>query len=177
MIRQLCALFALLLLAACSSWTSSPDSAGLAVSPPPAPASPTPPEGEFQYCVPYARAVSGVEIFGDAWTWWEAAKGRYARGAQPVAGSVLVWKRDNRLRNGHVAVVTRVVGPREILVTHANWGWGPEKPRGQVDHDISVIDVSPGNDWSAIQVWNGGSYGRTYQTHGFIYPGRAGQSI
>lgn len=173
--QLLSTLVALLLLAACTPWTSPADSASLTTAAPPAPA--TPPEGEFQYCVPYARAVSGVEIFGDAWTWWEAASGRYARGSRPIKGSVLVWKRDGRLRSGHVAVVTRVVGPREILVTHANWGWGPEKPRGQIDHDISIIDVSPGNDWSAVQVWNGESYGRSYQTHGFIYPGDGGQSI
>ena len=31
-------------------------------------------------CVPYARARSGLALRGDAWQWWEAAEGRYARG-------------------------------------------------------------------------------------------------
>ena len=30
-------------------------------------------------CVPYARARSGIALRGDAWQWWEAAEGRYAR--------------------------------------------------------------------------------------------------
>jgi hypothetical protein len=30
-------------------------------------------------CVPYARAQSGIEIRGNAGTWWAQAEGRYAR--------------------------------------------------------------------------------------------------
>ncbi|MGC8159731.1 hypothetical protein ACP3WZ_24715, partial [Salmonella enterica] len=31
-------------------------------------------------CVPFARAASGIQIYGDAWTWWGQAAGRYRRG-------------------------------------------------------------------------------------------------
>ena len=30
-------------------------------------------------CVPYARKKSGVKIFGDAYTWWDKAAGRFER--------------------------------------------------------------------------------------------------
>lgn len=167
--RRLSALIGLFGLAACAG-PASPPVVGW-----PTPAAP-PQQHGFLYCVPYAREVSGIAIFGDAWTWWEAAAGRYARGSRPTEGAVLVWKRDGRLTDGHVAVVTAVASAREILVTHANWAWAG-KPRGQVDRDVSVIDVSPKNDWSAIRVWNGSSYGRIYAAHGFIYPGDGGQAI
>ena len=72
-------------------------------------------------CVPYARARTGIGIFGDAYTWWDTAAGRYARGRLPVVGSVLVLRKTSRLRYGHVSVVTGIVSPREIRIDHANW--------------------------------------------------------
>lgn len=163
------ALLCLLSLAACGGTAPT----RVALVPPPGPA---PEQDGFLYCVPYARAVSGIEIFGDAWTWWQGAAGRYERGQRPLAGAVLVLRRDNRLPYGHVSVVSAVVGPREIRVSHANWGYAG-KPRGQIDRDVPVIDVSPNNDWSEIRVWNGGSFGRIYPAHGFIYPGDGGRSV
>ena len=121
-------------------------------------------------CVPYARAVSGISIRGDAWTWWHTAKGRYRRGAMPMVGAVLVLKRTRRLRLGHIAVVRRIIGEREILVDQANW-----LNRGRIHLAIPVRDVSAGNDWSAVRVWfvPGGGYGAgTYPAQGFIYPSR-----
>ncbi len=119
-------------------------------------------------CVPYARQLSGLEIRGDAWTWWPAAEGRYQRGQTPRAGSVLVLKRTNRLSRGHLAVVTRVVGPREVLAEHANW-----LNRGRIHRNVPVVDVSPANDWSEVRLWYvPGNHlgGRTYPAHGFIHP-------
>src|SRR5258708_1291467 len=46
--------------------------------------------GPPQQCVPYARAHSGVGIWGDAWAWWDKAAGRFDRSHQPRAGSVMV---------------------------------------------------------------------------------------
>jgi surface antigen len=120
-------------------------------------------------CVPYARQVSGVDIRGDAWTWWTQAKGRYARGKAPRQGAVLVLRKTRALPLGHVAVVTRVVHRREILITHANWGASPQT-RGRVTRDVRVIDISPGNDWSELRVWNGSAFGKVYPAHGFVYP-------
>ena len=129
----------------------------------------TPPDGPMQ-CVPYARSVSGIDIRGDAWTWWPGAEGRYQRGPLPRPGAVLVFKRTNRLPRGHVAVVARVVNRREILVTHANWG-STAATRGKIARDVPVIDVSPENNWSEVRVWNGnGAFGKVYPAHGFIYP-------
>lgn len=119
-------------------------------------------------CVPYARQLSGLEIRGDAWTWWPAAEGRYQRGSTPRAGSVLVLKRTNRLARGHLAVVTQVLGPREVLAEHANW-----LNRGRIHRNVPVVDVSPGNDWSLVRLWYvPGNHlgGRTYPAHGFIHP-------
>ena len=43
-------------------------------------------------CVPFARLISGIQIFGDAHTWWKQAVGKYDTGTTPVVGSVLVFK-------------------------------------------------------------------------------------
>ena len=42
-------------------------------------------------CVPFARAASGIQIYGDAWTWWRQADGRYQRTHAPKVGSVIVF--------------------------------------------------------------------------------------
>jgi hypothetical protein len=122
-------------------------------------------------CVPYARGISSVSIRGDAWTWWRSAKGRYKRDRRPAVGSVLVLERTDRLRYGHVAVVSRVINGREILVDHANW-----LNRGQIHKNLPVRDVSAKNDWSVVRVWYapGNTLGkRHYPAHGFIHPDQA----
>lgn len=125
-------------------------------------------------CVPFARALSGIVLTGDAHQWWSAAEGRYGRGREPVPGAVLVIGRSRSLPQGHLAVVVGRVGPREILVTHANWGTGRE--RGRVTENQRVVDVSRRNDWSAVRVWHppSNTLGVTvYQAHGFVMPPQA----
>ena len=65
-------------------------------------------------CVPFARQVSGIRLYGDAHTWWDQAAGQYDRGnRRPSAGGVLVFRRTGRLAtHGHVSVVSHVVSPR-----------------------------------------------------------------
>jgi surface antigen len=124
-------------------------------------------------CVPYARARTGIELRGDAWEWWDAAAGRYQRGRRPAPGTVLVFGRTRRLPQGHVSVVRRVVAAREIRVDHANWAEAGGQGRGRVSEDQPVLDVSPGNDWSALRVWFPPiqDYGNTvFAAHGFIAP-------
>jgi len=120
-------------------------------------------------CVPYARSVSGIDVAGNAWQWWDNAAGRYARGSLPEPGSVLSFSANGRMRLGHVAVVSRVVNAREIEVDQANW-WGPGM-RGGVSHGMPVVDVSENNDWTAVRVGLGrsGEFGSVYPTNGFIY--------
>lgn len=116
------------------------------------------------WCVPFARAVSGIEIRGDAWTWWKKAGSTYPKGKIPVSGSVLNFRASGGMRRGHVAVVSGVISSREILVDQANW------VTNRVTLDTTVLDVSPNNDWSAVRVANGSdSFGRVYPTYGFIY--------
>ena len=118
-------------------------------------------------CVPYARQVSDIKIRGDARTWWRRAEGRYARSGRPMVGAVLALRPKGASR-GHVAVVTHILGAREIVVEHANW-----LNRGRIHKDTPVRDVSPAGDWSAVRVWYtpGQRYGaRTYRTYGFILP-------
>ena len=119
-------------------------------------------------CVPYARKVSGISIRGNAWTWWRTAEGRYRTDSRPAVGSVLAFKRTWRLRLGHVAVVTKILNDREIVVDHANWLNG-----GQIHKGTPVRDVSKANDWSEVRLWYtpGNIWGRrTYSAHGFIHP-------
>ncbi len=119
-------------------------------------------------CVPYARNASGVQIFGDANTWWTQAAGRYPRSNVPAPGSVLVMRGYRDPTRGHVAVVTAIVSPREIRVDQANWFNG-----GEISLAVPVIDVSPNNDWTEVRVWYipTNSWGaRVYQADGFIHP-------
>ena len=150
----------LLVLAGCGS-TRAPRIAGV----------PEPGGWQDLSCVPYARARSGLNLRGDAWHWWDAAAGRYARASRPEPGGVLVLARTARLNSGHVAVVSRVVSAREIRVDHANWASG--SARGRVAEEQPVLDVSAGNDWSLVRVWYPriGDYGSTaFAAHGFILP-------
>ncbi len=121
-------------------------------------------------CVTFARADSGIELSGNASAWWDNAAGVYQRGARPEAGSVLNFRANGSMRLGHVAVVNQVVDSRTIEIDHANWG-GPGAVRGGISRDISVVDVSPNNDWSAVRVALGhsGEFGSIYPTYGFIY--------
>ncbi|MXP62519.1 CHAP domain-containing protein [Roseomonas sp. M0104] len=121
-------------------------------------------------CVPYARARSGVDLRGDAWEWWSAAAGLYERSQVPRPGSVMVFARAGRLRDGHLSVVTRVLSRREIRVDHANWASGSGK--GRIARDQPVLDVSPRNDWSLVRVWYPpiGGYGSSaYPVDGFVH--------
>ncbi len=120
-------------------------------------------------CVAYARHVTGMNLSGDAWRWWDSAQGVYQRGHRPQKGAVLVFARTSHMRHGHVAVVRAVRSRREILIDQANWLTGRE--RGTVTRAVSVIDVSPRNDWSQVEVqWQRTStYGRVNPVRGFIY--------
>ena len=124
-------------------------------------------------CVPYAREVSGIELTGNAATWWDEAAGLYARGNAPEPGSVLNFRANSSMRLGHVAVVSAVVSGREIEIEHANW-WGPGASKGGISRNISVVDVSPNNDWTAVRVGLGltRENGSIYPTYGFIYARR-----
>jgi surface antigen len=123
-------------------------------------------------CVPYARALSGVTIFGDAHTWWDQAEGKYARGNQPKVGAVLVFPPHGNMRLGHVAAVRRVVDDRTIMISHANWST-IGGVRGHIEEDVRAVDVSQDNDWSRVRVWytpNEAMGGTEWPAHGFIYP-------
>lgn len=118
-------------------------------------------------CVPYARMVSGIGLRGNAHTWWRKAEGRFKRGHEPTPGAVLVVRANRKTPLGHVAVVTKIINDREILVDHANW-----LNNERIHLATPVIDVSPNNDWSAIRVWYtpGSRYGaHVYPLAGFIY--------
>lgn len=131
----------------------------------------TPAMAQFWQCAPFARLVSGIDLHGNANTWWGQAAGRYARGHAPKVGAVLAFSSTSRMRMGHVAMVSEVVNDHEVLLTHANWS-----RRGGVEHDVRAIDVSPNGDWSEVKVWYGpqGGLGTSaYPTKGFIYSGKA----
>ena len=40
-------------------------------------------------CAPYAREISGIDLYGAAGGWWDQAAGHYARGHAPEPGAVL----------------------------------------------------------------------------------------
>lgn len=116
-------------------------------------------------CAPYARQRSGVQLFGEARTWWDGAAGKYERTDTPRPGAVIAM---GGTALGHVAVVTRVLSSREILTDHANW-----LGEGETQTGALMVDASPANDWSAVYVWHAptNSLGlRAYPVQGFIGP-------
>ena len=140
--------------------------------------------GYVGQCVPFAREASGIEIYGDAWTWWDQAEGRYDRGHRPRVGAVIVFARSGRLPLGHVAVVSRIVEKRVVMLTHANWS-RQNGERGHAEQDVTLFDVSERNDWSDVKVWFRDSNGlgsSIYPVEGFVYgharpaPGLSGRA-
>ncbi len=129
----------------------------------------------YLQCVPYARQVSGIRIFGDAHTWWDQAAGRYARGRRPKVGAVMSFLPYGNMRLGHVAAVSRVLDSRTVLLRHANWSLIGGR-RGQIEDNVRAIDVSDANDWSEVRVWFAPIQGlgtTHWPLNGFIYPDRA----
>lgn len=129
-------------------------------------------------CVPYARQLSGIQIYGDAHTWWGQAKGRYARGSTPQVGAVMAIRPHGNSHLGHVAAVSRIIDSRTILLSHANWSYP-----GKIEKNVTALDVSPSNDWSEVRIWYGP--GRNlgashWPVAGFIYnaqPGTAPETV
>lgn len=159
-IRTLSLLFLTLTLAACSSTPSSFSNAyvsGYSIAKPIS-------------CVPYARDKSGIQIRGDAHTWWWQAQGRFRTGNAPYPGAVYVLSQTQKLRHGHLSVVTRVLDSRHIEVTHSNWG-SDKRTRSIIYDRMRVEDISPNNDWSRARFWNKdtNAYGSPYAASGFIY--------
>lgn len=116
------------------------------------------------WCVPFAREATGINIQGNAKTWWASAENRYEKGQKPVVGSVLNFRATKGMPMGHVAVVSHVVNSRKILVDHANW------QKNRISLNMAVVDVSSRNDWSAVRVETvPNTLGSVYPTYGFIY--------
>lgn len=119
-------------------------------------------------CVAYARQASDVQLSGNARDWWGHAQGVYSRGQAPRAGAVLAFRGTHAMPMGHVAVVSKVIDDRHVLINHANWS----RP-GMVERGVMAVDVSDGGDWSKVRVWyaHTNSLGqRPSPAFGFIYP-------
>lgn len=122
-------------------------------------------------CVPYAREQSGIQIRGDAHTWWDKAAATYQRGSEPRPGAVLVLKRTSKMTEGHLAVVNNIEDDRHMMVRHTNWG-NDHESRSILYKSMLVEDVSANNDWSSVRFWNyeQDCFGFPYAVQGFIYP-------
>lgn len=129
-------------------------------------------------CVPYARALTGVEIRGDAHTWWGQAEGRYQRGTAPKVGAIMSFRPFGNMRLGHVAAVRKIVDKRTLIISHANWS-AIDGGRGHIEEDVRVVDASEANDWSRVRVWYtpNAALGTTeWPLNGFIYPAKTRSS-
>jgi surface antigen len=129
-------------------------------------------------CVPYARALTGVEIRGDAHTWWAQAEARYERGSMPKVGAIMSFRPHGNMRLGHVAAVRRIVDKRTLIISHANWST-IDGGRGHIEEDVRVVDASEANDWSRVRVWYtpNAALGTTeWPLNGFIYPAKTRSS-
>jgi hypothetical protein len=122
-------------------------------------------DGAPLQCAIYARQRTNISLSGAARVWWDQAATRYRRSHKPEAGAVMAM---GGTPSGHVAVVSRVVNAREILIDHANWMGG-----GEIILGAAAYDVSPANDWTQVRVWHPptNSLGlRPYPVQGFIHP-------
>lgn len=129
----------------------------------------------YLQCVPFAREVSGIQIYGDAHSWWDQAEGRYQRGNRPQVGAVMAFQAHQTMTLGHVAAVSKVIDRRTVLISHANWS-PINGRRGQIERDVRAVDISPDNDWSMVRVWYDPlqAVGTTaWPVHGFIYGDKA----
>lgn len=127
----------------------------------------TPAMAQPLQCVPYARANSDINLYGNAHTWWSQAAGVYERGQTPRAGAVLVFKPSSAMRVGHVAVVSQVVDSRRVVLNHANWS----RP-GMIEKSAVAEDISEKGDWSNVRVWYSPTRSmglRASPAFGFIY--------
>jgi hypothetical protein len=156
-------------LAAFSPWRGQP--ARPAAAPP---ISRNDPQAE---CVPFAREVSGIDIVGDARTWWAQAVGRFDRTRAPAVGAVMAFRpHAEEMPLGHVAVVTAILDARTVLVAHRNWDGGLGKGRTSLDQPVR--DISAAGDWSVVRVWHEGTRAlgpNAWGLEGFIHrrpPGR-----
>lgn len=125
----------------------------------------------YLQCVPFAREATGVRIYGDAHTWWDQAEGRYARGSRPKVGAVMAFRPYGNSELGHVAAVSRIIDPRTVLISHANWS-PIDGRRGQIERNVKAVDVSEDNDWSRVRVWYAPIEGlgtTAWPLSGFIY--------
>ena len=158
-------------LAACASQPATTGPRYAQTAPPPSVADGLPPPTQ---CALFAREFTGINIRGDAWSWWNlAATQQYPRANVPKPDTILVLRATQQLKLGHVGIVKKVVGPREILITHANWG--NDDPTRRIIHDsTAVVDVSPQNDWTQLRFFNAPAhaFGKVYAAYGFIYPRR-----
>ncbi len=119
-----------------------------------------------EQCVPYARSRSGIQLSGNAYTWWAQAK---SKGSIPHPGSVLSMPQQGSgaIKDyGHVAYVVKIVNQSEIIVDHANWDGNETRHLG-----VRVRDVS--GNWKSVNIESapGAGFGATaYTVNGFVYP-------
>ena len=101
-------------------------------------------------CVPFARALTGVTIFGDAHTWWGQAEGKYERGNKPKVGAVMAFIPHGNMRLGHVAAVRKIVDRRTLLISHANWST-IDGVRGHIEENVRVRVTANRRLWGIKQ--------------------------
>lgn len=141
----------------------------------PRPTSAHSPADDGIQCAPYARQHSKVALYGDANTWWDQAKGRYARRDYPTLGAIMVLYQYAGPSRAHVAVIRNIDSDFEIRVDHANW-----LNDGRIYLADPVRDTNRDGSWQSVNVYNmqTGHWGsRTYAVQGFIGPDRANNDI
>lgn len=121
--------------------------------------------GQRVWCVPFARDLSGIDIRGNAKTWWEQARGKYDRSKEPKVGAVMSFVPTRKNPNGHIAVVSQTLSERQVRLDHTNW------ERNKVSRNMLAVDVSKANDWSMVRLESTpGQLGSQYPVQGFILP-------
>jgi hypothetical protein len=113
----------------------------------------------------FVRATSLVQLPGPASGWWEEAPAAERR-MRPAAGAIMLLTGYCSGSCGHAAIVTRIVGVREIRIDHADW-----LHDGAIYRNNPVADVSAANDWSQVRVFNirSNAWGKKiYAVRGFL---------
>ena len=109
-----------------------------------------PAQARFWQCAPYAREISGIQIFGNANTWWSQAAGKYERGNTPKVGSVLAFASFGRMPLGHAQ--GRGLA-RAVRAEHAVDRAGRHCEVDAVDHPSppEILDEAVGGDGQRLR--------------------------
>jgi|GEM_PF-5153335 len=74
-------------------------------------------------CVAYVRDETDIEIYGNAYTWYQTAiDDGYWVGSTPEVSAIIVFASQDGMSNGHVGIVKEKLDATHLRLRDSNWG-------------------------------------------------------